>query len=118
MPVNKIYPLRDLMAVCREYIVTTRRQITFEYVLIKGINSHLQSAIKLCTILKDLKLCKVNLIPANPLKGCNVEPPAKLEILQFKDFLLKAGLNVTLRRPRGQDIDAACGQLRLKYEKR
>jgi 23S rRNA (adenine2503-C2)-methyltransferase len=86
--------------------------------LIKGINSDLQNALKLTTILKDLKLSKVNLIPANPIKELKVEPPKKLEILLFRDYLLKAGIHVTLRKPRGEDIEAACGQLRLRYVKK
>jgi len=117
MPINKIYPLRDLISTCKEYIQKTNRQITFEYILIKGINSDLPSAKKLTNILKGLRLCKVNLIPANPIKELNIEPPNKLEVLLFRDFLLKSGINVTLRRPRGRDIQASCGQLRLRYEK-
>jgi 23S rRNA (adenine2503-C2)-methyltransferase len=117
MPINKKYPLKDLIKACAEYIKKTNRQITFEYVLIKNINLDLQSAQNLATILKSLGLCKVNLIPCNPIRELNVETPAKLEILLFRDYLLKQGLNVTLRKPRGQDIAAACGQLRLRYEK-
>jgi 23S rRNA (adenine2503-C2)-methyltransferase len=117
MPINKIYPLADLISTCKEYIQKTNRQITFEYILIKGINSDLPSAKKLTNILKGLRLCKVNLIPANPIKELNIEPPNKLEVLLFRDFLLKSGINVTLRRPRGRDIQASCGQLRLRYEK-
>jgi len=117
MPINKIYPLRDLISTCKEYIQKTNRQITFEYILIKGINSDLPNAKKLTNILKGLRLCKVNLIPANPVKEHNIEPPNKLEVLLFRDYLLKSGINVTLRRPRGKDIQASCGQLRLKYEK-
>lgn len=118
MPINKIYSLKKLIQACREYIQKTNRQITFEYVLMKDINSDLPSALILSKILKYLKLCKVNLIPANPVKECNVEPPPKIEILLFRDYLLKQGINVTLRKPRGQDIEAACGQLRLRYEKK
>lgn len=118
MPVNKKYPLKDLIKACEEYIEKTGRQITFEYILIKGMNSDLPSAIKLIKILKELKLCKVNVIPVNPVEECNIEPPSKLEILLFRDFLLKHGINATLRRPRGKDIEAACGQLRLRYEKK
>jgi 23S rRNA (adenine2503-C2)-methyltransferase len=118
VPVNKKYPLRDLVAACREYIKKTNRQITFEYVLIKEINSGLPSAQKLSKISKILKTCKVNLIPANPVKEKNIQPPNKLEILLFRDWLLKSGINVTLRKARGQDILAACGQLRLSYEKK
>jgi len=116
MPVNRQYPLKPLLEACRSYIKKTNRQITFEYVLIKGINSDLQNAKKLSIILKSIN-CKVNLIPANIVKEQNIEPPDKLEILAFRDYLVKSGINVTLRRPRGQDIDAACGQLRLMYEK-
>ena len=116
MPINKVYPLKDLITACREYIRKTNRQITFEYILIKGINSGLQNALKLSKILKSLN-CNVNLIPCNIIKELKVEPPEKLEILLFRDYLLKSGINVTLRRPRGEDIEAACGQLRLRYEK-
>jgi 23S rRNA (adenine2503-C2)-methyltransferase len=118
MPANKVFPLKELISVCGEYIKKTKRQVTFEYILIKGRNSDLQSAQKLATILKPLRLCKVNLIPANPVKELNLEPPGKLEMLLFKDRLLKQGLNVTLRKERGRDIDAACGQLRLRHEKK
>lgn len=117
MPINKIYPLKDLIKACRDYIKKTNRQITFEYILIKNINSGLQSAENLIKILNGLN-CKVNLIPCNIVKECNIEPPNKSEILLFKDCLIKAGLNVTLRRPRGEDIEAACGQLRLRYAKK
>jgi len=116
MPVNKIYPLKDLIPACKEYIEKTGRQITFEYVLMKGINSDLQNALKLSKMLEGLKLSKVNLIPSNAVKECRIEPPNKLEVLLFKDYLLKQGVTVTLRKPRGKDIDAACGQLRLRHE--
>lgn len=118
MPVNKKYSLSELISACRNYIQKTDRQITFEYVLIKGINSHLQMARKLGKIVRQLRLCKVNLIPCNFISELKVEPPKKQEILLFRDYLLKQGINVSLRRPRGQDIEAACGQLRLRYEKK
>lgn len=117
MPVNKIYPLKDLISACREYIKRTNRQVTFEYILVKGLNSGLQDARKLCILLKGMN-SKVNLIPCNPIKELKVEPPGKPEILSFKDCLSKSGINVTLRRPRGEDIEAACGQLRLRYAKK
>lgn len=116
LPVNKKYPLKELICACREYIENTNRQVTFEYVLIRGLNSDLQSARNLVTILKGLN-CKVNLIPANPVKELKIEPPGKMEILILRDFLLKQGITVTLRKERGEDIQAACGQLRLEYEK-
>ncbi|MCK9603215.1 MAG: 23S rRNA (adenine(2503)-C(2))-methyltransferase RlmN [Candidatus Omnitrophica bacterium] len=118
MPVNKKYPLRNLIPACKEYTQKTKRQVTFEYVLIKDLNSSLQDAQNLSKILTGLKLSKVNLIPANAVKEAGIEPPKKLEILFFKDCLLKHGINVTLRKPRGQDIEAACGQLRLNYVKK
>ncbi len=116
MPVNKKYPLKELIKACHEYIRKTDRQITFEYILVKDLNSDLQNARNLSTILKGMN-CKVNLIPANFIKECGIMPPQKLEILLFRDYLLKHGINVTLRKERGQDIEAACGQLRLRYEK-
>lgn len=117
MPINKAYPLKALLAACREYIKKTNRQITFEYVLIAGLNSDLQSAKELSKILKGLN-CKVNLIPANFIREPDVKPPNKLEILYFRDCLLKSGIHVTLRKPRGQDIEAACGQLRLRHDEK
>ncbi len=117
MPVNRKYPLADLIRCCHEYIAKTNRQITFEYILVKGLNSDLTSAQKLVALLKDLRLAKVNLIAANPIPELKIMPPEKTEITFFKEHLFKAGINVTLRRERGQDIDAACGQLRLKHEK-
>ena len=114
VPVNKKYPLRELIDACHDYIKKTGRQITFEYVLIAGLNCDLQSARKLSILLKGLN-CKVNLISSNPIKELKVEPPGKLEILFFRDYLVKNKINVTLRKARGQDIDAACGQLRLRY---
>lgn len=116
VPVNRKYPLSELIGACRDYIKKTNRQVTFEYVLIRGMNSDLYNARNLIKIVKGLN-CKVNLIPCNPVKECNIEPPSKLEILLFKDCLIKGGLNVTLRRARGKDIEAACGQLRLRYAK-
>jgi len=116
MPVNNKYPLAKLIEGCREYIVKTNRQVTFEYILIKGVNADLADAQNLAKLLKSLKLAKVNLIPANPVRELKILPPEKAQIKVFKTVLVKAGLPVTLRKERGQDIDAACGQLRLKYE--
>jgi len=117
MPINKKYPLRELIATCAKYIAETNRQVTFEYILASGVNSDLQNAQRLSTILEGLN-CKVNLIPANPVSASCLKPPGKLEVLLFKDYLIKHGMNVTLRRERGQDIEAACGQLRAKYEEK
>jgi 23S rRNA (adenine2503-C2)-methyltransferase len=116
LPVNKKYPLKDLIGACREYIHKTNRQVTFEYVLLNNINSSLQDAVKLATIVRGLN-CKVNLIPCNRIEEFDLYPPSHSQAQQFKDCLCKAGVHVTLRRPRGQDIASACGQLRLRYEK-
>jgi 23S rRNA (adenine2503-C2)-methyltransferase len=116
MPVNKKYPLKELFTELRQYVKKTNRQVTFEYILAKGINSDLPSARKLSKIVEGLN-CKINLIPINPQKELGLEPPPKLDILFFRDALVKSKVMVTLRRPRGQDIEAACGQLRLRYAK-
>jgi 23S rRNA (adenine2503-C2)-methyltransferase len=117
MPVNKRYPLKDLIAACRAYRAATGRQITFEYILLAGINSSLADARKLGTMLQGLD-CKINLIPANTPAGAGLEAPRKNEALFFKDALTKAGVHVTVRKARGQDIEAACGQLRARYQHR
>ena len=116
MPVNKKYPLAELIKCCQEYIAKTNRQITFEYILIKDFNSDQACAQNLVKLLSGLRLAKVNLIPANPVPELKIIPPASAQIIAFKECLFKSGINVTLRRERGQDINAACGQLRLKYE--
>ena len=117
MPVNKKYPLKELIQTCREYIQETNRQITFEYVLIRGFNSSLQDAEVLSKIMQGLRLAKVNLIPSNIVEGNVVLPPEKAAVMSFRDYLIKKGVPATLRKARGEDIEAACGQLRLRYEK-
>ena len=118
MPVNKKYPLKELIQACKEYSEKTNRQVTFEYILIKGLNADLENAQLLVKLLSGYKLAKVNLIPSNPVNELKLEAPDKTDILLFKDYLFKHGVNVTLRRERGRDIEAACGQLRLRYEKK
>ncbi|MBI5206827.1 MAG: 23S rRNA (adenine(2503)-C(2))-methyltransferase RlmN [Candidatus Firestonebacteria bacterium] len=111
MPVNKKYPLKELIKTCDEYIKKTNRMITFEYILIKDINSDSQSAVNLSELLKNLK-CKVNLIIYNPVKEIKFQPPDKSVIQNFCNYLFRSGINVTLRKSRGNNIDAACGQLK------
>ncbi len=115
MPVNSKYPLKVLLEACRQYIRRTNRQITFEYMLAKDINCDLKNARQLSIILRGL-LCKVNLIPCNPVRQCGIQPPEAGEIARFKRYLAKHGIVATLRKARGEDIEAACGQLRLRYE--
>jgi 23S rRNA (adenine2503-C2)-methyltransferase len=117
VPINKRYPIKQLIQACHTYVRNTNRQITFEYILIKGINSDLQKAKDLVKILRGLN-CKVNVIAYNPIKGFDFQPPAKLEALYFMNYLKKSGINVTLRHPRGVDIEAGCGQLRLRMANR
>jgi len=117
MPVNKKYPLKDLRGACKDYINKTNRQITFEYVLIKGVNDDLRSAEKLCTLIRGLN-AKVNLILSNNVPECGFEPPDKKTAAAFKNRLAANGIQVTVRASRGEDIQAACGQLRLRHEQK
>ena len=113
MPINKKYPLSELMKVCREYVREKDRIITFEYVLIKGVNASREDAEALSGLLKDLP-SKVNLIPFNPVSSFNFMPPSGKEVKEFQDILKNHDVNSTIRAQRGADIDAACGQLRLR----
>jgi len=115
MPINKKYPLEDLIETLKDYIKKTKRQVTFEYVLIDGINADVASALNLVKLLKGMN-CKLNLIPCNPVKELGFFTPKSSNVLFFKDTLLKNGIPTTLRLPRGRDIQAACGQLRLSAE--
>jgi len=117
MPVNKRYPLKELIKTCKEYSLKTRRQVTFEYTLIKGINSSQKNAQDLACLLKDYKLSKVNLILSNYIPEFDFKPADKEDADSFKRCLIKNKMNVTLRRERGSDINAACGQLRLNNDK-
>ncbi|MDP7421784.1 MAG: 23S rRNA (adenine(2503)-C(2))-methyltransferase RlmN, partial [bacterium] len=112
MPVNKRYSLRDLMAACRRYVKQTNRQVTFEYVMIPARNMGKRAAADLAKLLKGLN-CKVNLIPYNPVKEFVIKRPGRQDIFHFRDQLMASGVKVTVRRSRGGDIGAACGQLRL-----
>jgi len=113
MPVSQRYPLKELMPACRDYIKLTKRQITFEYILIRNLTCSDEAVRHLGPLLKGL-LCKLNLIPYNPVAECAYQPPTKLEVLTFKTALSRRGIHATVRQPRGKDIAAACGQLRLK----
>lgn len=114
MPVNKKYPIGELIAACREYIKKTNRQVTFEYILIRHMTCTEEAAQALGKLLKGM-LCKMNLIPYNPVPEFDYEPPTKLEMLAFKTRLTELGVYATIRMPRGRDVSAACGQLRHSY---
>ncbi len=112
VPINRRYPLKQLMKACRHYTGVTDRIITYEYVLLKGVNDRSQDAEHLVRLLKKDK-CKLNLIPYNPVRGLPYETPDEYRRTVFADALRAGGLHLTMRRERGRDIDAACGQLRL-----
>lgn len=111
VPVNKKYPLQKLMAVCKDYFPKhSRRRITFEYVMLQGVNDSIAHAKQLVSLLSDVP-SKVNLIPFNPFPGAPYLCSKEEDIQRFQNFLLNKGFNATVRKTRGDDIDAACGQL-------
>ncbi len=116
VPLNRKYPLEALLAACREYCQTSGRRVTFEYILFKGINDSITQARALAGLLKGLN-CHVNLIPANATADPKYQPPAQAAVLAFGRELRRLGINATLRRSRGRDIAAGCGQLRSRFEK-
>ena len=112
MPINKAYPIRELMKACRNYPgATNARRITFEYVMLKGVNDSLADAHALVRLLSGIP-AKVNLIPFNPWPGSSFECSSRAQIERFAQVLLAAGYASPVREPRGRDILAACGQLR------
>ena len=114
MPVANKYELHEVLEACDYYFEKTGRRITFEYSLVHGVNDTPEDAKELMGILKD-RNCHLNLIPVNPIKERNYEKPDKKSAENFKNKLEKNGINVTIRRERGSDIDGACGQLRRRY---
>ena len=115
VPVNKKFSLKALMLACRHYAKKTNRQITFEYILIKDLTCTPQTARELKHLFKGL-LCKVNLIPYNEVTGLPYKKPSQREIARFRSALRYYGIHATMRQIRGQDIQAACGQLRSFHE--
>jgi 23S rRNA (adenine2503-C2)-methyltransferase len=112
MPVSKAYPMPELLAACREYAEKTGRRITFEYTLIKGVNDQKEHAEELVQRLRGM-LCHVNLIPLNTVKESGFDTTAKKDAQAFQALLEAKGIPATIRRELGDDIDGACGQLRL-----
>ena len=112
VPINKKYPIKDLLRACREYPgVSNSRRITFEYVMLKGINDSISDAKALIKLMEGIP-AKINLIPFNPWPGSPYERSEKSQIEQFAKIILKAGYPSPVRTPRGDDILAACGQLK------
>ncbi len=116
MPVNKRYPLAELLPAVREFAAKKGRMVTLEFILIEEINDTFDQAEKLCDIALDLH-AHVNLIPYNTVEGLPWKRPSLTRQVKFADILAGAGVSVTLRREKGHDIAAACGQLRLQTEK-
>lgn len=114
MPVANKYSIAEIMDVCKEYYDITGRRISFEYSLVKGVNDSGEYAKELGNLLRR-KNCHVNLIPVNPIKERNYRDSDTNFVKNFKLILEEFGINVTIRREMGRDIDAACGQLRKRY---
>ncbi len=114
MPINRKWGIESLLKACRDYIDTTGRRISFEYAVIKGVNDSEAQADRLSDLLRGMN-CHINLIPVNPIKERSYSADRKA-VKRFKERLEKRGMNVTIRRTLGADINAACGQLRREYE--
>ncbi len=114
MPINRRYPLKTLIDACRKFPLGPRRRITFEYVLIGGVNDSLEDAGRLLKLVRGLR-CKINLIPLNPHPESGMKRPADAVVLRFQKALVDSGLTAFIRESKGQDILAACGQLRAGH---
>ena len=111
MPLNKKYPIKALLEACNRYVADSNRaRITFEYVMLEGVNDELEHAHQLAKLMKTVP-GKVNLIPFNTFEGIDYERSSNSRINRFRDILHNAGTIVTVRKTRGDDIEAACGQL-------
>ena len=116
MPVNKAYPIEDLIEACRRYYDATSRRIHFEYAMIDGVNDRECDAKELLQRLKGLP-AHINMIPLNHVEESPLKPSSKAAVAKFQKILEDGGITATVRRTLGGDIDASCGQLRRKYEK-
>ncbi len=111
VPINRRYPIKELLAACKRYVKANKGEsITFEYVMINGINDDKTDAVQLGRLLKGFP-AKINLIPFNPFPGSGYTQSSQTTIDQFRDILIDAGLITITRKTRGDDINAACGQL-------
>ncbi len=111
VPINKKYPIKDLMAACERYLVKAPRDfVTFEYVMLDGVNDTIEHARQLLDVVRNVP-CKFNLIPFNPFPNSGYGTSKPMQVRAFRDMLMQAGYVVTVRKTRGEDIDAACGQL-------
>lgn len=115
MPVNKAYPIAELLAACDQYAAKTKRRITYEYSLMQGVNDQEEHARQLADLLVR-RLCHVNLIPINAVVERGYRQPASAAVKKFQDILQQRGIETTVRKEMGGDIDAACGQLRRRMQ--
>ena len=113
MPINKAYDIKELIKTIREYISKTTRRVTIEYVMLDGINDNESQAKELIGLFKGMNIY-INLIPYNETENIGFKKSNKETIMKFYDILKKGGINVTIRKEFGSNIDAACGQLRSK----
>ena len=114
MPIANKYSIKEVLEACRYYFDTTKRRVSFEYGLVAGVNDTKEEALKLSRLIKNMQ-AHVNLIPINPIKERDYKEPAHKNVLAFKQVLEKSGIQVTIRREMGRDIDGACGQLRRSF---
>lgn len=113
VPINRKYPLEELMPICKDYFKIrgeNKRKVLMEYVMLEGVNDSMQHARELIDLLEDMPV-KINLIPFNPFQGAPYKRTSMVQIKKFQELLLKANLNTRIRKTRGDDISAACGQL-------
>ncbi len=111
MPINRKHNLAELMAACKRYLARAPRDfITFEYIMLGGVNDQIEHARELVRLVRGIH-CKFNLIPFNPFPDSDLKKPKAADLKAFQDYLINAGIVTTVRKVRGDDIDAACGQL-------
>ena len=115
MNINKAYPIEEVIAAVKEYIQVTNRRVTFEYIMLNGVNDTEKCALELCNLLKGMN-CYVNLIPYNETSNIIYKKSSGNNIMKFYDILKKNKIGVTIRKEFGSKVNAACGQLRSKYE--
>ena len=115
MPIAKKYTVKEIVEACKYFANTTKRRVTYEYALISGVNDREEDAKEIIKLLKG-SLCHVNLIPVNDVKERNYIKSSKEQIKNFANILINAGIETTIRRELGSDINAACGQLRKSYK--
>ena len=115
MNINKAYPIEEVMDAVREYINKTNRRVTFEYIMLKGINDTEKCALELSKLLAGMN-AYVNIIPYNETSHIEYKKSSKETIMKFYDILKKNNIGVTIRREFGSKVNAACGQLRSHYE--